>query len=135
MTINRAYRSHQVQGAGPLGLVLLTYDALIRNLNFARDAAIAGDYAAQADYSMQAVSALLELISSLDHEAGGQIASSLGSLYAYMYQRLMESQTGDTVVDTLTEVMSLAGTLREGWQNLSDQQQTAPQRQFAGAVA
>jgi len=134
MTINRAYRSHQVQGAGPLGLVLLTYDVLIRNLNFARDAAIAGDYAAQADYSMQAVSALLELISSLDHEAGGQIASSLGSLYAYMYRRLMESQMGDTI-DTLAEVMSLAETLREGWQNLSDQQQSAPQRQFAGAVA
>ncbi len=134
MTINRAYRSHQVQGAGPLGLVLLTYDVLIRNLNFARDAAIAADYAAQADYSMQAVSALLELISSLDHEAGGQVASSLGSMYAYMYRRLMESQLADTI-DTLSEVMSLAETLREGWQNLSDQQQAAPQRQFAGAVA
>lgn len=134
MTANRAYRSNQVQGAGPLGLVLLTYDALIRNLNYARDAAIAADYAAQADYSMQAVSALLELISSLDHEAGGQIASSLGSLYAYMYRRLMESQVNDTI-DTLTEVMSLAATLREGWQQLSDQQQAAPQGQFAGAVA
>lgn len=134
MTINRAYRSHQVQGAGPLGLVLLTYDVLIRNLNFARDAAIAADYTAQADYSMQATSALLELISSLDHEAGGQVASSLGSLYAYMYRRLMEGQVNDTV-DALTEVMALAGTLREGWQNLSDQQQAVPQRQFAGAVA
>jgi flagellar protein FliS len=134
MTINRAYRSHQVQGAGPLGLVLLTYDALIRNLNFARDAAIAADYAAQADYSMQAVSALLELISSLDHEAGGQVASSLGSMYAYMYRRLMESQTGDTI-DAMTEVMALAETLREGWQGLSDQQQPAAQRQFTGAVA
>ena len=134
MTVNRAYRSHQVQGAGPLGLVLLTYDVLIRNLNFARDAAIATDYAAQADYSMQAVSALLELISSLDHEAGGQVASSLGGLYAYMYRRLMESQLSNTI-DALSEVMSLAETLREGWQNLSDQQQAAPQRQFAGAVA
>lgn len=135
MTVNRAYRSHQVQGAGPLGLVLLTYDVLIRNMNFAREAVLAGDYAAQAEYSMQAVAALLELINSLDHEAGGQIASSLGSLYAYMYRRLMESQMGDAV-DTLAEVISLAETLREGWQNLSEQQQGEAQtRQFAGAVA
>lgn len=135
MTVNRAYRNNQVQGAGPLGLVLLTYDVLIRNLSFAREAAIAGDYAAQADYSMQAVSALLELMSSLDHEAGGEIASSLGSMYAYMYRRLMESQMSDTI-DALAEVMSLAETLREGWQNLSDQQQATPQQQqFAGAVA
>ena len=70
----------------------------------------------------------------LDHEAGGQVASSLGGLYAYMYRRLMESQLSDTI-DALSEVMSLAETLREGWQNLSDQQQAAPQRQFAGAVA
>lgn len=134
MTIARAYRSHQVQGAGPLGLILLTYDALIQNLNFARNAAIAADYAAQADYSMRAVSALLELISSLDHEAGGQIAANLGSLYAYMYRRLMECQTNDTA-DALSEVISLVEALREGWQNLSEQQQIAPQRQFAGAVA
>lgn len=134
MTVARAYRSSQVHGAGPLGLVLLTYDALIQNLNLARDAAIAVDHAAQADYSMQAVSVLLELISSLDHEAGGQIAANLGSLYAYMYRRLMECQTHDTV-DALSEVMSLAEALREGWQNLSDQQQAAPQRRFVGAVA
>jgi len=134
MTIARAYRSHQVQGAGPLGLVLLTYDALIQNLNLARDAAIGADYAAQADYSMQAVSALLELISSLDHEVGGSISPSLGSLYTYMYRRLMEGQTSNTV-DALSEVIALAETLREGWQNLSDQQQVVSQRQFAGAVA
>ena len=134
MTGNRAYRNLQVKGAGPLGLVLLTYDVLIRNVNYARDAAIAGDHAAQADYSMQAVSALLELISSLDHEEGGQVASSLGSLYAYMYRRLMEGQLSDTI-DALTEVMKLAETLREGWQGLADQQQSAPQQQFIGAVA
>lgn len=135
MIANRAYRTHQVKGSGPLGLVLLTYDALISNLSFARDAAIAGDYAAQADYSMQAVSALLELMSTLDHEAGGQVASSLGSMYAYMYRRLMEGQVSDTI-DALTEIMKLAETLREGWQGLSEKQPAEePKRQFSGAVA
>lgn len=134
MTANRAYRSHQVNGAGQLELVLLTYDVLIRNLNLARGAAAAADYEMQAEYSMQAITALLELISSLDHEAGGEMASNLGSLYAYMYRRLMDGQLNDTV-NALNEVMSLAETLREGWQGLSDQQQAVPQRQFVGAVA
>lgn len=135
MTINRAYRSHQVSGAGQLDLLLLTYDALIQNLNHAKNAVMIRDYAAQAEDSMRATEALFELMKSLDYEQGGELALSLGSLYSYMYRRLMEAQSKDTL-DSLAEIMSLAETLREGWQGLADQEQEmmAPQKQFAGAV-
>lgn len=119
MTGHRAYRNHQVKGASPIGLVLLTYDALVTAINRAQVALEAKDYALQADETTRAVRALMELITSLDHDKGGQIAASLASLYAYMYRRLMESQMDDAA---LTEVLRLADTLRSGWQEMAQRQ-------------
>lgn len=134
MTASNAYRTCQVMGSSQLDLILVVYDALIRNLSLARDAAQAGEYADQAEYSMRAVSAIIELTSGLDQQGGGELSSSLGGLYSFMYKRLMECQV-DKPVETMTEIIQLSETLREGWQDLSDQQQATPQHQFAGAVA
>lgn len=115
----QSYRKQQVEGAGPLGLVLLVYEALIQSLVQTRSAIEAEDFEIQFEQITRAMRALLELISSLDHEQGGQIASNLASMYAYMYRRLLEGQSGD-MVGAINEVLPLAQTLREGWQELAD---------------
>jgi len=118
MTGYQSYRGLQVEGAGPLELVQLTYDALMKALVRAKAAEQAQDAAAEADQLSRAIEALMELSSSLDMESGGNIAASLASLYTYMIRRLLEGQATDSA-SAIGEVMSLVQTLREGWQEVA----------------
>lgn len=121
MTGYKAYQGNQVSGAGPLGLVLLTYEALFKALGRARFAIQAGDMVAEATHTARAMEALLELSSALDMEKGGQVAQGLASLYAYMMNRLTEGLCSNST-ENIDEVIHLVQELRGAWMQLSAQQ-------------
>jgi len=124
MTGYKAYQGYQVDGSSPLGLVLLSYEALYKSLGRVRRAIEAGDLAAEADHTGRAMEAIIELASSLDMEKGGEVASSLASLYTYMMKRLGEGMCSCST-EAVDEVIRLVQTLRDGWQQLDRQQQNA----------
>jgi flagellar protein FliS len=126
MTGYQQYRGVQVEGASSLELILLTYDVLIKSLRLAKMAGEEKNMAAEADQLARALEALIELATSLDIEKGGTIATGLANLYAYMSRRLLEGSTTDTEA-AIDEVLSLANSLREGWQGISDQNSGAGQ--------
>jgi flagellar biosynthetic protein FliS len=57
---------------------------------------------------------VIELASSLDRTAGGEIALRLAQLYEYMLGRLMEANLQQTDAP-LAEVLGLLATLAEAW--------------------
>ena len=114
----KAYQGNQVNTASPLGLIILSHDALYKALGRAQHAIEGGDLAAEADHTGRAVEALIELSSSLNIELGGDVAYDLASLYAYMMRRLNEGMCSCST-DAVVEVMQLVLTLREGWEGLS----------------
>ncbi|MDQ6967910.1 MAG: flagellar export chaperone FliS [Mariprofundaceae bacterium] len=122
----KAYRGNSVNTASPLGLVILSYDALYKALWRAEHAIDGGDLAAEADHTGRAVEALIELSSSLNIELGGDVAYDLASLYAYMMRRLNEGMCSCST-DAVEEVMKLVLTLREGWEGLSPVRQASIQ--------
>ena len=125
MTGYQTYQQHRVQGATPLGLVLLTYEALYKSLARARTAVLAGDLAAEAEQTGLAMEALIELSSSLDMEQGEDIARSLASLYLYMMNRLTEGLCSCST-EAIDDVSKLVQELREGWIGLAAAQNEAP---------
>ena len=54
------------------------------------------------------------LKSSLDMNAGGEIAVNLADLYGYMYNRLVDANAQHDI-DALTEVSSLMTEIKTGW--------------------
>lgn len=90
----RQYQHQDVTSASPERLVLKLYDLGIA-------ACYRGD-------RPQARAVLVELMASLDHEQGGELAARLYALYAYC---LDESALGD-----LVPVAELLDGLREAWQ-------------------
>jgi len=118
MTRYQAYQGNQVSGAGPLGLVLLTYEALYKSLARTRLAIQAGDLAAEADHTGRAMEAMIELSTSLNMKEGGEVAINLSSLYFYMMNRLTEGLCSCST-NHIDEVMKLVQELREGWMALS----------------
>lgn len=117
----QVYQDNQVEGAGPLGLVLLTYEALYKALAQAHLAVEEGDMSMEAEHTSQAMEALIELSTSLNTETGGHVAQSLASLYVYMMNRLTEGLCSCST-DHIDEVMKLVQELREGWLKLSEEQ-------------
>jgi len=126
MTGYQIYQGNQVEGAGPLGLVLLSYEALCKSLGRTRLAIEAGDLAAEADHTGRSMEALIELSSSLNMQEGEDIAQSLASLYMYMMNRLTSGLCSCST-DHIDEVLKLVQDLREGWVSLSLQQITSEQ--------
>jgi len=59
-----------------------------------------------------------ELQSSLDMNAGGEIARSLDALYRYLISRMIDANTKKDST-ALDEVHRLLTTLREGWQQIA----------------
>jgi len=129
----KAYQGNHVNTASPLGLVILSYDALYKALGRAQHAIEGGDLAAEADHTGRSLEALIELSSSLNIELGGDVAYDLASLYAYMMRRLSEGMCSCST-DAVVEVMQLVLTLREGWEGLSPDRQTPVQQLHQPAV-
>lgn len=123
MTGYQTYQGNQVEGAGPLGLVLLTYEALYKSLGRTRLAILAGDLSAEADHTGRCMEVIIELSTSLNMDEGGEVAKHLASLYIYMMNRLTEGLCSLST-EHVDEVMRLTQELREGWMQLSAQQKS-----------
>ena len=115
-----AYRQLSVQGATPLGLVVMLYDGAIRHLNLAQDAFQEGHrrYDAINNHLVAAQDILSELMASLDFERGGVIAKNLFSLYSFMNRRLMDANLKKDAAP-VAEVKKMLGDLREAWDEIS----------------
>lgn len=110
----QAYRRTQIETAPPEQLILMLYDGAIRFARSARRAIEAGDRQKAHRDLTRTQDVISELISSLDLEAGGEIAANLYRLYRYLYQRLVQANVGKKV-EPIDEVIHLITELREGW--------------------
>lgn len=122
MTGYKAYRGQQVQTSSPLELVLLAYEVLSSALYRASEAQKQKDFAAEAKHAQQAIEAVAELMNGLDYEHGGDIAASLGSLYAYTTQQILAAQ-GSNDPAIYNNLINIVNELRSGWMELRDRQQ------------
>ena len=116
----KTYQGKQIEGSGPLGLILLSYDALYKSLGRAKLSIETKDMALEADHTARALEAIIELTSSLNFEAG-EISNNLANLYKYMMDQLVNNMCSGKTTH-IDEVMELVQTLREGWQELAERE-------------
>jgi flagellar protein FliS len=112
--IAKHYQHHRARGASPVGLVVLLYDAAIESLRRARIAAENGRIEERVATSNHVVLVINELVRSLDHKRGGQIARNLDQFYAVARARLMEANLrSDPWI--FEELSGMFCSLREAW--------------------
>lgn len=109
-----AYRKHQVETASPGQLVVMLYDAAIRNCQAAQAAIAQQDRDKAARHLLKAQDIVSELMSSLNVEAGGELAVRLLRLYEYMYRRLVFANVRKDAA-AAKEVEGLLASLRDAW--------------------
>jgi flagellar protein FliS len=108
------YQRTQVDTASPAKLVVMLYDGAIRFLRQAQAAMQRGDREGQNHCLVRAQRIIAELASSLDLEAGGEIATNLMALYQFMHEQLVIANLQDDV-STVQKVREMLESLREAW--------------------
>jgi flagellar secretion chaperone FliS len=109
-----AYKEQSILTATPGQLVVMLYDGALRFLFQAAYAMRDGKHL-DADARLTRAEAIIdELLTTLDLEQGGEIASRLQGIYVFCNRHLIEArvQRDPSMVEKVSELM---GELRESW--------------------
>jgi flagellar protein FliS len=109
-----AYRQSRVLGSSREQLVVLLYDHLLVCLRRAAVQIREGDAEGRAASLERASDIVFELMSALDRERGGEIASRLAALYAYFIAEI-SGVARKPEVPRLERLTALVGALHESW--------------------
>jgi flagellar secretion chaperone FliS len=119
MSWKSAYLEGRILSASPLDLVNILYEHAILEVQQARESLARRDVAARSRSISKAISIIGELQSSLDHEAGGEIATRLGQLYQYMRTQLTAGNVQQSD-KPLGEVAKLLESLGDAWRTVAN---------------
>jgi len=108
------YAKARVSSASPEQLLVLLYDAAIRDVKEAIRAIEAGDRSRKAKALDHGVKVITELTSSLRPSEAPEIAANLSNLYDFMISRMIRSNASNANVD-LDVVSNLLQELRSAW--------------------
>ncbi|MFZ4713004.1 MAG: flagellar export chaperone FliS [Bacteriovoracaceae bacterium] len=109
-----AYKKTSVGTASKEQILLMLYQAAIKNCKKAVEAIDQKQIAKKGEYIGKLQDIIIELNNSLDHEIGGDVAKELTSLYDYM---LHATTQANLKIDKapLESVLKILNTLYEGW--------------------
>ncbi len=114
----RDYGPEQVMAADPVTLVAMLYDKAVLSLKAAVQAIHKDEIELRWKNSHRAREIINHLFMTLDLEKGGEIASNLEALYAYMLQRLLDVDVKNDA-RAAEEVIELLEPLRASWSELA----------------
>jgi flagellar protein FliS len=109
-----AYKKTSVGTASKEQILLMLYQAAIKNCKKAIEAIEQKQIAKKGEYIGKLQDIVIELNNSLDHEVGGDISKELASLYDYM---LHSTTQANLKIDKapLESVLKILNTLYDGW--------------------
>ena len=103
-----------VATANNVELIMMLFDGLIESLSLARGHIQHGSIEMKSRALQRASRIVLGLQASLDHEKGGELASNLDELYAYVSRRLIHANANNDAA-IIVELRGLMGEIREAW--------------------
>lgn len=109
-----AYRTNDILSRPPEALVVLLYQRLLVELRRADTQIDRQDYEGKAEALSRASSIVFELLGSLNHEVGGELAGRLAALYTYFIREIQEvDRSLDR--DRLRRLVELVEPLHASW--------------------
>jgi len=111
----QSYQESSVTTVEPVKLVTLLYDGALRFIHRARRAVAAKNPEDAHNNILRAYAVIAELMATLDHDKGGDIAAKLDQCYEYVLHELKEAdiQKAD---GPLLNALRVIGPLAETWQ-------------------
>ena len=108
------YRQFSVQGATPLGLVVMLYDGAIAALQRAVTAIEAHDIQKKCTHLNRAQAIIAQLEGTLNMELGGEVAQTLKAFYLYARGQATKANIENSPA-ILRSLIEKFATVREAW--------------------
>lgn len=108
------YRQFSVQGATPIGLVVMLYDGAIAAMHRAAAAIEAHNIPEKCTQLNRAVAIIAQLEGTLNFELGGEVARILKCLYVYARAQLLKANVENSVA-VLDSLIAKLSTVRDAW--------------------
>lgn len=124
-TIDQYRQTRQATGDNPHRVIALLLGGALERIHRAEAALGRGDRPAKIAAIQSALEILDGLRLSLDHEAGGEIARGLETLYEYVSFRLIEANAGDDA-GLLQEAARLLAEIDSAWAAIAGEVAAAP---------
>jgi flagellar protein FliS len=113
----KAYQKTQVTTASPEKILLMLYEGAIKFVKIAQVRMKEKNIAEKGKYISKTLAIISELMNTLDHKVGGQLASDLENLYIFMMDKLVEANLHNRTED-LEAVEKLLIILHEAWKDV-----------------
>ncbi len=111
---SQKYKATSVQSASREKILLMLYEGAIKFTKRGIMAIEAGDVAERGTNIGRAYDIVLELMNTLDHKVGGEIASQLEQLYMFITDQYTQANiSGDK--QYLENALKILNTLYDGW--------------------
>lgn len=120
-----AYKNTSVKTASKEQILLMLYQAAIKNCKKAMEAIESNNIQKKGEYIGRMQDIVIELTNSLDHNVGGDISKELNSLYDFI---LHETTQANIHLDSkrLEGCLGILNTLYDGWAKAVKQLKESP---------
>lgn len=110
----KKYKKTSVTTASKEKILLMLYEAAIKNLKLAKRAIEAKKISEKCTYITKAHDIISELSNTLDHNKSPEVSEQLQPLYSFCVNQLIKAniENDPKIIDSVLQVMS---TLYEGW--------------------
>lgn len=108
------YQHTQVTTASPEKILIMLYDGAISNCRKAQDRLSHGDIAGKGVSIGKALAIVTELMNTLNHEVGGDIAVQLERLYIYVIDEFTRANI-ENRAQSLDDALKVLLILRDAW--------------------
>ena len=107
--------SSRLEGASPHRLVAILFEELLKAIEAAQAALRMGEAGRRAERQARALSILHALEASLDHEKGGEIATSLAAIYREA-RRLINLAARDNSAEPMEQARAMLADIASAWE-------------------
>ena len=114
----QAYQNTQIQTSNQKQLIVMLFDGMNRFMNKAIRGIRENDIEVAHTNLHRTGQILLELLSTLREDKGGEVASNLKKIYVYCYERIVIANLKKDV-EIIQDVQSVLTNLADGWKHLS----------------
>jgi flagellar protein FliS len=117
MTTELSYRKSAIDGASPIGLMIVLFDTMVGDLRRATTAIRKNDIESRCKEMNHALIVLGQLESWVDLENGGESAKTLSRFYTYLRSNIMKA-AGTQSAELLNAQIDMILHVRTAWQQL-----------------
>lgn len=111
----QVYKSNELETSPPWKIIIMSYEAIIKNLKIAREAIKNKDLFIKSRSISKSQMIILTLLSMLDQNQDKDIVGSLTSLYFY-YTKELTIANAENSVERIDNVINLVSSLRSTWE-------------------